>query len=62
MENFGIYIDSEVYKQRVEMIAKPKADFIIDVIKIIGIVMRNWLDIGCGGGEYCTISKKLKQA
>lgn len=47
----SVYVDPKIYKQRVDMISKPKADFIIDVIGKSGGTIKTWLDIGCGGAE-----------
>lgn len=45
------YIDNDIFCKRVDMISKPKVDFVLDVCKENGIKVNTWLDIGCGGGE-----------
>lgn len=49
--NGTLYIDEATYENRVNMISKPKVDFIIDVIHHLEKPIKSWLDIGCGGGE-----------
>lgn len=49
--NGTLYIDGVTYENRINMISKPKADFIIDVIHHLEKPIKSWLDIGCGGGE-----------
>lgn len=47
--NTDSYIDENVYLQRVEMISKPKTDFVLEVCDNNGISPKRWVDIGCGG-------------
>ena len=51
--NGNIYIDKDTYKIRVEMIAKPKVDFVLENTKE---PINSWLDIGCGGGGGLVLS------
>lgn len=52
-DNFvnDIYIDEEIFSKRVEMIARPKYEFVKDIIREHHIAIDTWLDIGCGTGE-----------
>lgn len=49
--NGNIYIDDSNWFKRVDMISKPKVDFVLDVCKAENITPKSWIDIGCGGGE-----------
>lgn len=49
--NGSLYTDESIWYQRVEMIAKPKVEFVLDVCKAENIVPKSWIDVGCGGGE-----------
>lgn len=50
--NSTSYIDDTVYDKRVEMIAAPKIQFVLEACREDGdIQLESWLDIGCGGGE-----------
>jgi len=42
-----IYIDEEIFKKRIEQIARPKIDYCSSIIPIDGL----WVDLGCGTGE-----------
>lgn len=59
-ENFGIYIDERTFENRMNLIAKPKADFVLEVLKDIGKPVHSWLDIGCGGGELLRYLERTK--
>jgi len=51
--NDGSYIDESVWMNRVDMIARPKVDFICDAMRDAGKPVKDslWVDIGAGGGE-----------
>lgn len=57
--NGNIYIDEDTYDTRINMIAKPKVDFVLDVIGKTGNRIKSWIDIGCGGGELLHYIKEL---
>jgi SAM-dependent methyltransferase len=42
-----IYIDEELFKKRIEQIARPKVDYCSSIIPVEGL----WVDLGCGTGE-----------
>lgn len=48
---FDEYISDDIFAKRVEMISKPKVEWILEVCKDNSIRINSWLDIGCGGGE-----------
>ncbi|MEA4924888.1 MAG: methyltransferase domain-containing protein [Syntrophomonadaceae bacterium] len=56
----GHFLDKEIFKKRVEMIAQPKVDFVADVSREIGFSINQWLDIGCGVGETLCALKTSK--
>lgn len=45
------YVDETIYKKRIDMITKPKVDFVMECLGEESINIKKWLDIGCGGGE-----------
>ncbi|MDD7333713.1 MAG: class I SAM-dependent methyltransferase [Lachnospiraceae bacterium] len=45
------YIDNDIFYKRLNMISKPKVDFVMDICKENGLSIKFWLDVGCGGGE-----------
>jgi 2-polyprenyl-3-methyl-5-hydroxy-6-metoxy-1,4-benzoquinol methylase len=49
------HTDLSIYEKRVDMIFKPKVDWILEVCNSNGIKINKWTDIGCGGGSFCTI-------
>lgn len=50
-----VYIGDELFRQRVEQIARPKASFCREQLEPGG----QWLDIGCGTGELLTAVREL---
>lgn len=55
-------VDDSTYLTRINMIVKPKIDWIMDVLKENGININSWIDIGCGNGEllyYLQNEKKV---
>ena len=59
-ENLNIYIDQSVHENRIKVIAKPKADFVLEILREHGVRPKKWLDIGCGGAELLHYLKKEK--
>lgn len=53
-----LYIDKDLFEKRVEMIAEPKIEFILNVAKKIGVKIEQWVDIGCGTGEILYVLNK----
>ena len=49
--NGDIYINDNIYEQRIEMISAPKIQFVMDVFHKLQLKVDSWLDIGCGGGD-----------
>lgn len=49
-----IYIDEEIFQQRVCDIAEPKVEFVRELLDPGG----TWIDIGCGTGELLTAAGK----
>lgn len=45
------YVNEELFKKRVNIIAKPKVEYIINVIEKLKLAKDLWIDIGCGVGE-----------
>ena len=58
--NGSFYIDESVYMQRVRLISEPKVRFVLEACEQAGCPVRQWLDIGCGGGEILTYLKNTK--
>jgi 2-polyprenyl-3-methyl-5-hydroxy-6-metoxy-1,4-benzoquinol methylase len=58
------YLDTKAYFKRVDMIAKPKVDWICETLDVIGYDYKNsgWIDIGCGNGELlqCVKARNIK--
>lgn len=52
------YIDESIFNERVNMISKPKVEFVLDVCRNESLSLKSWLDIGCGGGEIPYYLKK----
>ncbi len=52
------YINKDVFNKRVEMIAKPKVNYIFNIANKNNINLHKWLDIGCGTGEILYEVKK----
>lgn len=46
-----IYLDDDLFLQRVEVIARPKVGFVRDVMNVQGKQAGEWVDIGSGAGE-----------
>jgi 2-polyprenyl-3-methyl-5-hydroxy-6-metoxy-1,4-benzoquinol methylase len=53
------HTDLSIYEKRVDMIFKPKVDWILEVCNSNGIKIDKWTDIGCGGGEFLYYLSKL---
>lgn len=49
-----IYLDDTLFARRIEMIGRPKVDFVTEVI---GSTAGEWLDIGCGTGEVLVAAR-----
>ncbi len=45
------YVDNNIFDTRMNMISKPKVDFVLEVCKNNNFSINRWLDVGCGGGE-----------
>lgn len=63
--NIKEYIDDSIFNARVEMITKPKVEFVLEAANELGMHIESWLDIGCSGGEllfYITEKYKNIQA
>lgn len=54
-----IYIDKNLFNKRVEMIAEPKINFILETANQLNVKIKQWLDIGCGTGEVLYALNKL---
>ncbi len=50
-----IYVGEELFKRRVEQIARPKASFCAEHIEPGG----EWFDVGCGTGELLSVVRDL---
>jgi SAM-dependent methyltransferase len=50
----GVYDGDELFKRRVEQIARPKVEFCRTVIQPEG----NWFDVGCGTGELLSVVRE----
>ena len=55
--NLPEYISKDIYERRIEMISAPKVNFVLDTCRHEGVDPKNWLDIGCGGGEILSFLK-----
>ena len=56
------YVDKEIFNKRKEIIAKPKLNFVLDVLKEHygnDFTIGSWLDIGCATGELLSFVKDL---
>lgn len=55
------YYSNNVFPVRLEMISKPKANFINETYQNTSKITRNplWLDIGCGAGELLRAAREL---
>ena len=51
----AIYVDEELFRTRVNRIARPKAEFVASVVGERGL----WVDVGCGTGELLTAARPL---
>lgn len=49
--NGDFYIDEDIYNDRIDMIANPKIDWILNVCEQEKLNPQMWLDVGSGGGE-----------
>ena len=50
-----VYLNEELFNKRVEQIAKPKVQWVLDKTKKHGL----WIDIGCGTGEILFSAKEM---
>jgi Methyltransferase domain len=50
-----IYVGEEVFRRRIEQIARPKADFCREHVAPPGI----WFDVGCATGELLSAAREL---
>ena len=51
----AIYVDEELFRARVERIARPKVEFVASVVGERG----TWVDIGCATGELLAAAQSL---
>lgn len=54
-----IYMDDDIYQNRVDMITKPKIDFVLECIDS-ATKISSWVDIGCGVGDVLYYLGKRK--
>jgi SAM-dependent methyltransferase len=54
-EQSRVYVGEELFRRRVEQIARPKASFCAEHITPGGI----WFDLGCGTGELLSVVREL---
>lgn len=57
--NAAYYMDDATFEERVESIAKPKVDFVLEACAQNNIKVERWLDIGSGGGQLLSYVKSL---
>lgn len=57
--NAGYYIDDESFMNRVNVIAAPKVDFVLEACKACKMKVNRWLDVGSGGGQILHYVKSL---
>lgn len=50
----GCYVNEEIFQKRIPIIAKPKVEYVLDVVNKYSKELNLWLDIGCGTGEILT--------
>lgn len=58
----GHYVNKEIFNKRKEIIAKPKLDFVFEVINNYygeDFKIESWLDIGCATGELLSLVKDM---
>lgn len=56
------YVDEEIFNKRKEIIAKPKLDFVFEVLDDYfgeDFKIESWLDIGCATGELLSFVKDI---
>lgn len=51
----NVYLSEDLFDKRLEQIAAPKVQWVLDEIKTNGM----WIDIGCGTGEILYSAKKI---
>ena len=51
----AVYVDEELFRARIETIARPKAEFVASVVSERGV----WVDVGCGTGELIAAAAEL---
>jgi hypothetical protein len=54
-EQSRVYVGEELFRRRVEQIARPKASFCAEHIPPGGV----WFDVGCGTGELLSVVREL---
>lgn len=54
-EQARVYVGEELFRRRVEQIARPKASFCAEIIPRGGV----WFDMGCGTGELLSVVREL---
>jgi hypothetical protein len=54
-EQSKVYVGEELFRRRVEQIARPKATFCAEHIPAGGL----WFDVGCGTGELLSVVREL---
>jgi 2-polyprenyl-3-methyl-5-hydroxy-6-metoxy-1,4-benzoquinol methylase/Zn ribbon nucleic-acid-binding protein len=54
-EQSRVYVGEELFRLRVEQIARPKANFCTEYLAPGGI----WFDVGCGTGELMSVVREL---
>lgn len=56
------YVDNEIFNKRKEIIAKPKLDFVFEVLNNYcdeDFKIESWVDIGCATGELLSFVKDM---